>query len=82
MEDRVKNFLIKGDNEELVCVYCLTLTEDELKYFAAKSGVNVHDVFEVYQEELQYYCLDGRVYIDTLEKEKLVRNMINSTKND
>lgn len=71
----VKNIIITSDRETTL-VYCLTLTVDEVKKFAEYSKINVNDAFEVKDEELHYYCIDGRFYADTEAKENRIRKLI------
>lgn len=71
----VKNIIITSDCETTL-VYCLTLTVDEVKKFAGYCKINVNDVYEVKDEELQYYCIDGRFYADTEAKENRIRKLI------
>lgn len=72
---KVRNIIISADCE-LTLVYCLTLTIDEITRYAKRCGLEVDDVYEVKPEELQYYCFDGRAWLDTEKKEALVRKII------
>lgn len=74
--EEVKNILLQVGGES-VLVYTLTLTiEDVCKYAELVLHEKPTDAYEVKQDELQYYCIDGRVYIDTPEKETAVLNYI------
>ena len=73
---KARNIIISADGENtLVC--CLTLTIDEITKYAKICGLDVEDVFEVRPEYLQYHCIDGRVWIDTENKEASVRRTNN-----
>lgn len=74
--DETKNiFLNMGD--ESVLVYCKTLSVDDVCKFAeAVLHEKPIEGYEVKQEELQYYCIDGRVWIDTPDKEKRALEII------
>lgn len=72
---KVRNIIISDDNE-ITLVYCLTLTIDEVTRYAKYCGLDVDDVYEVKPEELQYYCIDGRAWLDTEQKEEKVRTIL------
>lgn len=65
----MKNVIITDSKHNettlVVCLDCVTL--NELKQFFNKvvgEGSNVvTDIFELKDEEIQYYLIDGRVYI-------------------
>lgn len=75
METKVKNMLITDERENTL-VYCLTLTEDELRQFCETCDVHPTDICEIRDDEIQYYVIDGRVWIDTPEKEAAARRRI------
>lgn len=73
---RLKNMII-SDNGVNTLVYCLTLTQGELaKWYEFVIGTKPTDVFEIREEEVQYYLIDGRVWCDTEKKEGVVRKQI------
>lgn len=49
-----------------------------LTMFARKMGYDVEECYELQQEELQYYCIDERVWVDTEEKAEKLRRIANS----
>ena len=71
-----KIFFISDTNGETTIVYCLTLTEDEIKKMYEHCGIKIVDIAEIRQDDIQYYCIDGRVWWDTPEKESAVRKVI------
>lgn len=75
MEQKVKNMLITDENENTL-IYCLTLTKNEIRKFCEMNDVYPTDICEVRDDEIQYYIIDGRVWIDTPEKEAAVRRLI------
>ena len=73
----VKNLFVNFENGDSCLVYTYELTEDEVKQFAEKvTGEKVIEVYHVPQEDLQYYCIGGRVWADTPEKVEIVRKKI------
>ena len=73
----VKNLFVNFENGENCLVYTNDLTEEEVKKYAEKTtGEKVIEVYHVPQNELQYYCIDGRCWFDTPEKVAAVRRVI------
>lgn len=73
----VKNLFVNFENGENCLVYTYELTEEEVKQFAEKvTGNKVIEVYHVPQNDLQYYCIDGRCWFDTPEKVAQVRAKI------
>lgn len=55
------------------------VTEQDIKKFVEKvTKFKVNDIYEEKQSNLQYYCIDGRVWIDTDEKAKRMYQRINN----
>jgi hypothetical protein len=53
------------------------LSEDEVKQWCEKATDNkVIEVYHVPQNDLQYYCIDGRVWADTPEQVAKVRKYL------
>lgn len=73
-----KIIIVILDTEELDVFYVLNdITTEELKDFVEKvTEHKVSDIFEEKQENLQYYCIDGRVWIDTIDKAIIMRAKI------
>lgn len=64
----MKNWFVNFENGENVLVYSNQsgVTAHAVRLYAEKvTGVKVVEVYHIPQEELQYYCIDGRVWIDT-----------------
>lgn len=60
---------------ECVCIYDTTLSNSEVTLWAEKyTGDKVRDICEAKQEELQYYCIDSRLWMDE-EKDQKIRNL-------
>ena len=75
----VKNMFVSFENGDNCLVYTEELTEDEVKRFAEKAtSQSVIDIYCVPQEELQYYCINDRVWLETPEKAESVRKYIAS----
>lgn len=55
------------------------ITEQDIKKFVENvTDYKVNDIYEEKQSNLQYYCIDGRVWIDTGEKAKRMYQRINN----
>lgn len=55
------------------------ITEQDITKFVEKvTDYKVNDIYEEKQSNLQYYCIDGRVWIDTDEKAKRMYQTINN----
>lgn len=73
----MKNILVTTNKANLL-VYTETLTEEELTEFInalRRPSEHVIDTCEVQQDELQYYCIDSRVWADTPTKETAIRQL-------
>ena len=70
METRI--FMAHLSNNETNVFYAMPeITEEQITKFVAKvTKLKVDDIYEEKQSNLQYYCIDGRVWIDTPEKAK------------
>lgn len=61
----------------LFYVSVTNIGELSIRRFAEKvTGTPVTECYHVPQEELQYYCIDERVWIDTEEKAKKLLSII------
>lgn len=67
--------------EENILIYDTELTDKEIKIWAKITGINPHDIFTITQNDLQYYCIDGRIWMNE-SKDKDVRELINRNIND
>ena len=55
------------------------ITEQDIKKFVENvTDYKVNDIYEEKQSNLQYYCIDGRVWIDTDEKVNRMYQSINN----
>ena len=73
----VKNLFINFEDGDSALVYTYDLTEEEVKQWAEKvTDTKVIEVYHVPQEDLQYYCIGGRVWADTPEKVEIIRKKI------
>ncbi len=73
---KVKNWYVNLEDGESLLFYCdqLNIGPDTIQKFVEnvlKKGVI--EVYHVPQEELQYYCIDGRVWVDSPEKAEKLR---------
>lgn len=67
--------------EENILIYDTGLTDKEIKIWAKITGINPHDIFAITQDDLQYYCIDGRIWMSE-SKDCDVRELINRNIND
>lgn len=69
MNENHKNIAIQFANGELVMFY--TTSIERAKEVATHGGLEVNDVYEVRDDEMAFYCFDGRVHDNgkTLTKE-------------
>lgn len=73
----MKNLFVNFDNGDNILVYTSELSEEEVWAWAEKvTGVKVTEVYHIPQEDLQYYCIGGRVWADTPEKADVIRRQI------
>ena len=74
----VKNLFVNLENGDNFLVYTYELTEKEVEEWVNKVLENnkVLEVYHIPQEDLQYYCINGRVWADTPEKVAKVRQQI------
>ena len=74
----MKNIFISFESGDSTLIYTENLSVEECGKFANKaSGDVVIDCYEIADNDIQYYCINGRVWIDTPEKEDKVRAIIN-----
>jgi TusA-related sulfurtransferase len=52
--------------------------QDITKFVDKVTDYKVNDIYEEKQSNLQYYCIDGRVWIDTDEKVNRMYQRINN----
>ena len=62
-------------DEGTIVVYNTTLTNEELTKWANKTGNHPHDIIDEKQDNLQYYCIDGRVWMSG-EFDERIRKII------
>lgn len=73
----VKNLFVNLENGDNLLVYTYDLTEDEVKRFVEKvTDETVIEVYHVPQEDLQYYCINGRCWFDTPDVVAKVREKL------
>lgn len=73
----MKNIFISFENGENLLMYTETLTTEECQKFAVKyAGSEVIDCYPIEDNDIQFYCIDGRIWADTPQKEEKVRNII------
>lgn len=78
--DGIRNLFVNFENGDSALVYCnqTNIGCGDVKRFAEKvTGDTVLEVYHVPQSELQYYCIGGRVWIDTPEKARKLLDTIN-----
>ena len=76
--ENVKNYFVNFTNGETALFYVSVegIDANVLKRFAERvTKTNVLEVYHVPQEDLQYYCVEGRVWIDTAEQAETVKEL-------
>jgi hypothetical protein len=74
----MRNVIIQFEMGESVLIYAHDeLSNDVLKRLGERNVGKVTDVYEVKQEEIQYYCIDGRCWYDTKERANRVLKFMN-----
>lgn len=82
--ENVKNYFVNFDNGDTALIYVSVegVSASVLKRFAEHvTKTKVLEVYHVPQEDLQYYCIGGRVWIDTPEKAETVKKLAQYEKN-
>lgn len=76
-ETEVKNWFINFEDGSSALVYCNqpNIGSETIKRFAEKTAGAVVEVYHIPQEDLQYYCIDERVWCDTPEKAEKLRKL-------
>lgn len=74
----MKNIFVSFTDGENVLIHALdSLTEEEIATFAERARLcSIEDVYEIKDEEIQYYNIYNRCWIDTEEKAKALRTII------
>lgn len=77
-EHPVKNYYVSMEEGGGIVIYTYDLTEEEITKFVnlAAAPNKVTDIVPVEQEMLQYYYIDGRVWLDDPDKVAKVRAKI------
>lgn len=67
--------MVSFENGDNVLVYCdERLTNEQIKKLGEKAVGVVSDIYEVRDDEIQYYCIDGRCwYYTDAEVEKVLK---------
>lgn len=75
----MKNIFVSFEDGDNLLLHVIDdVTVDECRSFAERASLKaVVDVYEIKDEEIQYYIIDNRFWIDTSEKVKALRTIIN-----
>ena len=61
-----RNVLVSFEIGDNVLVYCdERLSNEQIKKLAEKAVGHVVDIYEIRNDEIQYYCIEGRCWYDT-----------------
>ena len=75
----MKNVFISFESGNSLLIYTENLTTEECEKIINKATDEVIvDCYEIADNDVQFYCIDERIWIDTPEKESKVRAMINN----
>lgn len=66
--ENTKNIALQFANGELVMFH--TTSIERAKEVATHGGLEVNDVYEIRDDEMAYYCFDGRVFDNGIELTK------------
>ena len=77
-EKEVKNIFVNFEDGDNMLVYTYELTEEEVTAWANRACApnKVVEAYHVPQDQLQYYCIGGRVWADTPEQVAKVRKYL------
>lgn len=65
----MRNVIVEFEMGENVLIYAHDgLSNDVLKRLGERNVGKVTDVYDIKDEEIQYYCIDGRCWYDTKER--------------
>lgn len=70
-----REIVLACTDEGVVVIYNTTLTDEEITKWCTKAGCHVNDVFAEKQDQLQYYCIDARYWMDE-KKDNDIREWI------
>ena len=75
----MKNVFISFESGNNLLIYTENLTTEECEKIINKATDEVIvDCYEIADNDIQFYCIDERIWIDTPEKENKLRAMINN----
>jgi hypothetical protein len=64
----MRNVIVQFEMGENVLIYAHDqLSNDVLRRLGERNVGKVTDVYDIKDEEIQYYCIDGRCWYDTKE---------------
>lgn len=73
----MSNIFVNFENGESVLIHTNQISPTIAKKWAEKAtGENVLEAYFITDDEIQYYCFDDRVWVDTPEKAKKIREFI------
>ena len=65
----MRNVIVEFEMGENVLIYAHDgLSNDTLRRLGERNVGKVTDVYDIKNEEIQYYCIDGRCWYDTKER--------------
>ena len=72
-----RNVFVSFENGENVLVYCdERLSNEQIRKLAEKNVGEVSDIYDIKDDEIQYYCIDGRCWYNTDEMVRRVKECI------
>ena len=75
--NETRNIFVNFENGESVLVHTNQISPTTAKKWAEKAtGNKVLEAYYIKDEEIQYYCFDDRVWVDTPEKAKEIEKYI------
>ncbi len=75
-----KNYFVNFEDGSSMLVYTEELSEQEVQQWAEITHGKVIEVYHIPQEELQYYCIDERVWAYEPDTIAAMREVISKAK--
>lgn len=76
--DEMRNIFVNFENGDSLLIHTNKIDcETAQKWTEKATGNKVLEAYEIRDDEIQYYCFNGRVWIDTEEKKQKIMDFIN-----
>jgi hypothetical protein len=76
--DEIKNIFVNFENGDSILIHTNKIDCETTTKWAEKATKNkVLEAYEIRDDEIQYYCFDGRVWVVTEEQKQRIMDLIN-----